>query len=132
MRIGGKKSRRRRAFGTHWRGESVRESDSTGFWWNTGARRCDAATRHSRLSARRALGADTITPDLHGQPTDFLAWAEHCIDQLDPLTSIAHDPDLTPAASYHADADRGRLQAELRRLFGHSWQLAQKLGAGRW
>ena len=80
-------------------------------------------------AARRALGADTITLDLHGQPTDFLAWAEHYIDQLDPLSAADHDSDLTPERSYYSDSDRDRLQGELRRLSGHTWERASKLVA---
>ena len=80
-------------------------------------------------AARRALGADSITLELHGQPTDFLAWAEHYIDQLDPLSAADHDSDLTPERSYYSDSDRDRLQGELRRLSGHTWERASKLVA---
>lgn len=72
---------------------------------------------------------DTITLDLRGQPTDFLAWAEHYIDQLDPLSAADHDSDLTPERSYYSDSDRDRLQGELRRLSGHTWDHAAKLVA---
>jgi len=80
-------------------------------------------------AARRALGADSITLELHGQPTDFLAWAEQYIDQLDPLSAADHDSDLTPERSYYSDSDRDRLQGELRRLSGHTWERASKLVA---
>jgi hypothetical protein len=65
--------------------------------------------------------------DLEGRSTDFLDWAEHYVEQLDPLSSISHDPVLTPARSYFPGGDGDRLQAELRRLLGHSWHLAQKI-----
>jgi hypothetical protein len=80
-------------------------------------------------AARRALGAESITLDLDGKPIDFLAWAEHYIDQLDPLSATDHDSDLTPERSYHSDSDRDRLQGELRRLSGHTWDRALKLVA---
>jgi hypothetical protein len=80
-------------------------------------------------AARRALGAESITLDLKGQPTDFLAWAEHYIDQLDPLSATDHDSDLTPERTYYSDSDRDRLQGELRRLSGHTWDRASKLVA---
>jgi hypothetical protein len=80
-------------------------------------------------AARRALGAESITLDLDGKPIDFLAWAEHYVDQLDPLSATDHDTDLTPERSYYSDSDRDRLQGELRRLSGHTWDRALKLVA---
>ena len=78
-------------------------------------------------AARRRLGTDTIILNLQGEPTDFLAWAEHYVDQLDPLSAADHDPDLMPERAYYSDADRDRLQGELRRLSGHTWARATKL-----
>jgi hypothetical protein len=80
-------------------------------------------------AARRALGAESITLNLDGKPIDFLAWAEHYVDQLDPLSATDHDSDLTPERSYYSDSDRDRLQGELRRLSGHTWDRALKLVA---
>ena len=78
-------------------------------------------------AARRRLGTETITVNLQGQPMDFIAWAEHYVDQLDPLSATDHDPDLMPERSYYSDNDRDRLQGELRRLSGHTWERAMKL-----
>jgi len=36
-------------------------------------------------AARRALGDQSFTVDLQGQPTDFIRWAEHYVNQVDPL-----------------------------------------------
>lgn len=80
-------------------------------------------------AARRALGAESITLDFDDKPIDFLAWAEHYVDQLDPLSATDHDSDLTPERSYYSDSDRDRLQGELRRLSGHTWDRALKLVA---
>ncbi len=65
--------------------------------------------------------------NLQGQPMDFIAWAEHYVDQLDPLSATDHDPDLMPERTYYSDNDRDRLQGELRRLSGHTWERAMKL-----
>jgi hypothetical protein len=78
-------------------------------------------------AARRTTGSQPVIIELQNQPADFLDWAEHYVDQLDPLMSISHDPDLTPARTYVSDGDRDRLQAELRRLLGHVWHLSQKI-----
>jgi len=49
--------------------------------------------------ARRTMGSRSVIVELQDQPSDFLDWAEHYVDQLDPLTLRAHDPDRTPARS---------------------------------
>jgi len=54
--------------------------------------------RHLRV-ARRTMGSRSVIVELQDQPSDFLDWAEHYVDQLDPLTLRAHDPDRTPARS---------------------------------
>jgi len=84
-------------------------------------------------AARRSLGDRTFTLDLQGTPTDFLAWAEHYVNQLDPLHAEPHDPDLmheTPHPNYYGNPkDRDRFEKELVRLAGHTWERASKLVA---
>jgi hypothetical protein len=80
-------------------------------------------------AARRTTGTTTITANLQGESIDFLAWAEHYIDQLDPLHPESRDPDLqNPRPHYYADADK-HLTSALLRLAGASWESAKKLGA---
>ena len=62
------------------------------------APRAIPATVHSCCAAAHSA-TDTITVwTCMASPTDFLAWAEHYIDQLDPLSAADHDSDLTPRA----------------------------------
>ncbi len=56
-------------------------------------------------AARRALGSRTLTVDLQGTPTDFLNWAEHYVNQLDPLHSEARNPDFAHERSFQYGAD---------------------------
>lgn len=82
-------------------------------------------------AARRVPGDVTFTAELQGKPTDFLAWAEHYVNQLDPLHIEQHDPNLmheTPHPSYYGNPkDRDRFEKELVRLAGHTWERASKL-----
>jgi hypothetical protein len=48
-------------------------------------------------TARRTLGSRTLTVDLQGTPTDFLNWADHYVNQLDPLHPDARNPDFEGA-----------------------------------
>ncbi len=85
-------------------------------------------------AARRALGDRPHTVDLHGtSPSNFSRWAEHYVNQLDPLHIEPHDPDLMheiPHPSYDGHPkDRDRFEKELVRLTGHTWERASKLMA---
>lgn len=89
---------------------------------------CSAADRPAHPYA----GKDAVdeTSSLVGKsPASFLAWAEHYIDQLDPLSATDHDSDMTPERSSYSDSDRDRLQGELRRLSGHTWDRASRVVA---
>ena len=78
-------------------------------------------------AARRALCDNTFNVDLQGKPTDFLAWAEHYVNQLDPLYAEPRDPDFAHERTFQVGADEKRLQEELQRLSGHTWERASKL-----
>jgi hypothetical protein len=82
-------------------------------------------------AARRSLGDRTFTVDRLGQPVNFIRWAEHYVNQLDPLQTEPRDPDLmheTPHPNYYGNpADRDRFEKELVRLAGHTWERALKL-----
>jgi hypothetical protein len=78
-------------------------------------------------AAARALGDDSFTVDLQGQSIDFLAWAEHYVDQLDPLHPEPRDPDLAHQRDSYYRAEEKRFTDELQRLFGHTWEHAAKL-----
>ena len=78
-------------------------------------------------AARRATGPNTITAKLQAESIDFLAWAEHYIDQLDPLNPVPHDPDLgEPDRPYYV-RDESLLKNALLRLTGASWESATKI-----
>ena len=80
-------------------------------------------------AARRALDSRTLTVDLLGTPTDFLSWAERYVNQLDPLQPEARDPVFAHERSFQYGADDKRMQDELQRLLGHTWEHASKLVA---
>ena len=79
-------------------------------------------------AARRALGDDTFNVDLQGERIDFLTWAEHYVNQLDPLHPEARDPDFAHERTFQYGADEKHLQEELHRLSGHAWDSSLKLG----
>ena len=84
-------------------------------------------------AARRAVGDRPHTVDLQDESIDFFAWAEHYVNQLDPLHIAPHDPELmheVPHPSYDGHPkDRDRFEKELVRLTGHAWERASKLMA---
>ena len=80
-------------------------------------------------AARRTLGTRTVTTNLQGKPIDFLAWAEHYVNQLDPLHPDSRDPDFTHHDSWQYNSEEKRFTEELQRLSGHAWERASKLVA---
>lgn len=77
-------------------------------------------------ATRRAVGTDRVEATLAGKPVDFIAWAQHYVDQLDPLSMTPHDPDLEEdrPGYYHGSE---KFQEALARLVGQDWQSARKL-----
>jgi hypothetical protein len=73
-------------------------------------------------AARVALGDRTLTVDRQGQPIDFLTWAEHYVNQLDPLHADPHDDDFAHERSFQYGSEDKRLREELERLSGHTWE----------
>lgn len=47
---------------------------------------------HSRYAC--GVGDVRLEAKLQDRPVDFIAWAEHYVEQLDPLKKTPHDPDL--------------------------------------
>jgi hypothetical protein len=82
-------------------------------------------------AAKRALDDRLFTVDLQGQPTDFIRWAEHYVNQLDPLHAEPRDPDFAHERTFQVGADEKRAQEELQRLFGHAWEQASELVRAR-
>ena len=78
-------------------------------------------------AARRTLGTDAYLVKVDDREVDFLAWAEHYVNQLDPLHPEARDPDFAHERTFQYGADDKRLQEELQRLSGHAWERAQKM-----
>ena len=62
------------------------------------------------------------------ETVDFLAWAQHYIDQLDPLSATRHDPDFeAERPGYYMSADK-QVHETLDRLLGNHWSEAFKIG----
>jgi hypothetical protein len=77
-------------------------------------------------AARRALGRNQIEPKFRDQSVDFLEWAAAYIDQLDPLSATARNPDQLPEPThYHSDDEA--LKKTLLRLFGFDGRTPPKL-----
>lgn len=76
-------------------------------------------------SARRQLGAHVLQTELLGQPTDFLAWADRYINQLDPAHELPRDADL--AGPRHQYRGPSELTEALSRLSGQNWEQSWKL-----
>ena len=66
-------------------------------------------------AARRTLGSRTLTVDLQGTPTDLLSWAEHYVNQLDPLHPRPPTP-IRPRALLPVQRGRKAFHGELQRL----------------
>ena len=78
---------------------------------------------------RRATGRQKVEAKLQNARVDFIAWAQHYVDQLDPLSSTPHDPDLQSNRSGHSsESDEDKVERALSRLIGRHWQDAWKLG----
>lgn len=75
------------------------------------------ATRDRKLEASR-----------QGLRIDFLEWAQHYVEQLDPLSNEPHDPDLKEDRSSYMSTD-DRVMKALARALGHHWQDAWKIDA---
>lgn len=60
-------------------------------------------------------------------PIDFLSWAAHYIDQLDPLSKVPYDPDLMDEDLGRYGSDEG-IRKTLSRLMGRHWQECWTLG----
>jgi hypothetical protein len=65
--------------------------------------------------------------DSNGTPTDFLAWADRSVNQVDPLHPEPRDTDFAHERSWQYGADDNRFPEELQRLLGHTWEHAAKL-----
>jgi hypothetical protein len=81
-------------------------------------------------AAKRAVGSDGYWVKTNDREVEFLSWAEHYLNQLDPLHAEARDPDLQHERSpYSYSSDEKRPQLELQRLIGHHWESTLKLVA---
>lgn len=78
---------------------------------------------------RRAAGTRRIEAQRRGETIDFLAWARHYVDQLDPLSCTPHDTDLKADRPAYYAPDDSKWKDSLKRLIGCSWEDAFKLEA---
>lgn len=77
-------------------------------------------------AVRRTAGTQEITTTIDDKEIDFLAWATHYVDQLDPLSSVPHDSDLMDERQAAYAGDDG-IRQTLSRLLGRQWQDAWKI-----
>jgi hypothetical protein len=75
----------------------------------------------------RALGETKLQATRQGVAIDFLEWAQHYVDQLDPLSRRPHDTDMKEDRSSYGSGPE-KLQQTLARLLGRDWQEAWKMG----
>jgi len=75
----------------------------------------------------RRHGKDPIEVKLQGKTVNFVEWAQHYIDQLDPLSETPHHPDLV--RDRHDYRTAGEVTEEVGRLVGSSWDKAWKVAA---
>ena len=74
---------------------------------------------------RRATGAHRPPTSLGGMSVDFLSWAEHYVDQLDPLSPTPHDEDLKDESIRQYNEGDAVAQT-IGRLLGRYWQSSTK------
>jgi len=92
--------------------------------WN----RAQLLRRYLR-AAKRAVGTHGHFVKVDGRKADFLAIAEHYVNQLDPLHPEPRDPDLQHERSFHVGTEDTYRDNERQRLSGHTWERASKLVA---
>jgi len=93
-----------------------------GAWWR--ARFLRSYVR----ALQRALGSERLTAKRQTETVDFLEWARHYIDQLDPLCPSPHDPDMKSERPNYYTPPETKLNDVLARLLGQRWEEAFKLG----
>jgi len=92
--------------------------------WN----RAQLLRRYLR-AAKRALSADGYFVKVDDRELEFFSWAEHYINQLDPLHPEPRDSDLAHERTFQYGADEKRMGEEQQRLSGHAWEDTLKLAA---
>jgi hypothetical protein len=108
--------------------------------WEQSERRTANATLIHELEAQAGawLRARFLTLEKKGlqglvakrqkETVDFLAWAQHYVDQLDPLCATPHDADFeAERPGYYMPADK-TVDETLDRLLGNHWNDAFKIG----
>jgi hypothetical protein len=81
----------------------------------------------SYLRALRRTTGGKFDVVLEGSTLDFLSWAQHYVDQLDPLASEPHDLDLMDEGLKKFGQD-DEIRKSLSRLLGRHWQECLKPG----
>jgi hypothetical protein len=72
-------------------------------------------------------GLEGLVAKRQKETIDFLAWAQHYADQLDPLCTTPHDPDFeAERPGYYMSADK-QVHETLDRFFGNHWSEAFKV-----
>ncbi len=77
-------------------------------------------------AVRRAAGNQPIPARLGEMSVDLLSWADHYLDQLDPLSRTPHDEDLKDE-SIQQYGDNDAIQQTLGRMMGRYWQNSKKV-----
>jgi hypothetical protein len=80
---------------------------------------------------QRTLGDERLTAKRQTETIDFLDWAAHYTDQLDPLCATPHDPDMKSERPGYYTPPETKLDEVLSRLLGQRWERAFKIGASQ-
>jgi hypothetical protein len=87
-----------------------------GAWWR-------ARFLRSYLRAlQRGLGSERLTAKRQPETVDFLDWARHYVDQLDPLSTTPHDRDMKSEQPDYYTPPETKLNEVLARLLGQRLQ----------
>ena len=87
----------------------------------------EAGAWHRARYLRRYLRALRRAPG--STPPSFLDWAEHYINQLDPLHATPRDPDCARPRDVYYRSDEKLFTEELNRLLGRDWERTEKTSA---
>lgn len=87
----------------------------------------EAGAWHRARYLRRYLRALRRAPG--STPPSFLDWAEHYIDQLDPLHPTPRDPDCARPRDIYYRSEEKLFAEELNRLLGRDWERTEKTSA---
>jgi hypothetical protein len=79
-------------------------------------------------AARSALAEQALPARFRDDTVDYLDWAEHYVNELDPLARVIRSGEFEESSTYHFQNDLDRMKKAFGRLLGAEWSKAFKLG----